>query len=74
MNISLIQKKDVDNIKDVKIDRELPKTQRIIEFLENVKNPYVFTINGMKVKMEFSEKGNDINQCLENLIKSRTIS
>ena len=70
-NVNITQKKDIDKIENIKIDNSLPKERRIIDFLESVKNPYMFEINGSKVKFEFSEKGLSINQCFENLIKDR---
>ena len=71
--MNLIEKKDIDKIEDINVDIDLPKTQRIINFLREVKNPYVFIVDGLKVKLEFSEKGKDINQCFENLIINKIV-
>lgn len=70
-SVKFVQENDIDNIKDVNIDTKLSKADRMIEFLRNVKNPYMFIIDGMKVKFEYSEGGSSINQCLENLIMNR---
>lgn len=70
-NLKYIQKNDVDDIENVSIDTNLPKLDRIVKFLEMVKNPYIFMVDGMKVKMEFSPDGKDINQCFETLIMNR---
>ena len=50
----------------------MPKKDRMIGFLKKVKNPYVFMVDGLKVKFEYSDKGLNINQCIENLIMNRT--
>lgn len=71
-NLNYIEEKDVDNIEDINIDIDLPKKDRMIGFLQKVKNPYVFMVDGLKVKFEYSDKGLNINQCIENLIMNRT--
>ena len=53
-NIKYIQKNEIDEINNVSKDTNLPKVDRIMNFLDKVKNPYMFIINGMKVKMEFT--------------------
>ena len=63
--------KDMDNIENLNVDINLPKADRMLVFLQNVKNPYAFIVNGLKVKFEYSDKGLNINQCIENLIMNR---
>ena len=66
-NLNYIQEKDIDNIEEINVDINMPKKDRMIGFLKKVKNPYVFM-----VKFEYSDKGLNINQCIENLIMNRT--
>ena len=61
----------MDNIENLNVDINLPKADRMLVFLQNVKNPYAFIVNGIKVKFEYSDKGLNINQCIENLIMNR---
>lgn len=70
-NIKYIQKNEIDEINNVSIDTNLPKVDRIMNFLDKVKNPYMFIINGMKVKMEFTPTGKNITECIETLIMNR---
>jgi hypothetical protein len=70
-NIKYIDEKDMDNIENLNVDINLPKADRMLVFLQNVKNPYAFIVNGLKVKFEYSDKGLNINQCIENLIMNR---
>ena len=70
-NIKYIQKNEIDEINNVSIDTNLPKVDRIMNFLDKVKNPYMFIINGMKVKMEFTSTGKNITECFETLIMNR---
>lgn len=71
-NLNYIQEKDIDNIEEINVDINMPKKDRMIGFLKKVKNPYVFMVDGLKVKFEYSDKGLNINQCIENLIMNRT--
>ena len=56
-NIKYIDEKDMDNIENLNVDINLPKADRMLVFLQNVKNPYAFIVNGLKVKFEYSDKG-----------------
>lgn len=70
-DIRCVDEKDIDNIENINVDVDLPKPERMIKFLQKVKNPYVFMVNGLKVKFEYSDKGLNINQCIENLIMNK---
>ena len=70
-NIKYIEEKDIDNIENINVDINLPKTDRMLKFLQKVKNPYAFIVDGLKVKFEYSDNGLNINQCIENLIMNR---
>ena len=37
---------DVDELGTIKIDRRKSSNERILDFLTQVKNPYVFKVNG----------------------------
>ena len=64
---------DVDEISSIKIDRRKSCNERILDFLTQVKNPYVFKVNGKLVRMSFAENGPTVDecltQCLENLYR-----
>lgn len=70
-NIKYIQNDEIDDIENVSIETNLPKLDRIVKFIEKVKNPYIFLIDGMKVKMEFAPAGKDISQCFEKILLNR---
>ncbi len=65
---------DVDDIKDMKIDRRKSRDERILDFISKTKNPYIFKVNGKLVRIRFSEDSNltaddCLTRCLENLYK-----
>ena len=33
----------------------------------------MFTVDGIKVKFEYSDNGPDINECVENLIRNKNV-
>lgn len=50
------------DIGEIKIDRELPRKERMLSFINEVRNPFCFICNGMVVKTSYS----DTNESLEN--------
>jgi len=71
-NIKLedINPDDVDEISDIKIDRKKSSDERILDFLTEVKNPYVFKVNGKLVRMSFSENGPTADECLTRVLEN----
>lgn len=56
---------DISTLTDIgkiKINRELPKADRLRAFVREVKNPFCFICNGMVVKISYC----DTNESLEN--------
>lgn len=73
MKLEDINPDEVDELSSIKIDRRKTSNERILDFLTQVKNPYVFKVNGKLVRMSFSENGSTadecLTQCLENLYR-----
>lgn len=63
-----IDPNDVDEITDLKIDKRKSSNERILDFLNNVKNPYVFKYKGRLVKYSFSENSKSADDCLSDLL------
>ena len=57
------------DIRDVSVNRELPKEERIAEFVGKIKNPYLFKCGKYIVKASFSENGQTLEECIKGLIK-----
>lgn len=60
----------VDDLEDIKINRKKSSNERIIDFINNCTNPYVFKVNGRLVKLEFSNNEDTAENCLTKVIKS----
>lgn len=71
-NIKLedINPDDVDEISSIKIDRRKPSNERILDFLTQVKNLYVFKTNGKFVRFNFSENGPTADECLTRVLEN----
>ena len=42
------------DIRTVAVDKELPREERIAEFVRQIKNPYLFKVSDIAVKIEFA--------------------
>jgi len=70
MKLEDINPDDVDEISSIKIDRRKPSDERILDFLTQVKNPYVFKVNGRLVRFSFSENGPTSDDCLTRVLEN----
>ncbi len=56
------------DIKDVKVDSNLPKEERINEFVRQIKNPYHFKCGDFEVIASFTENGPTLEECVKGLL------
>ena len=70
MKLDDINPDDVDELSSIKIDRRKSSDERILDFLTQVKNPYVFKVNGKLVRMGFAENGPTAEECLTNVLEN----
>lgn len=55
VDIQSVQQTSLVDIKNVKVDKSLKKTERISDFLAQIRNPYCFLCDGVTVKIRFAE-------------------
>ena len=67
MNNSLNPQALVD-IRDVCVDKDLPKQERINEFVRQIKDPYHFRCGKFVVTARFAEDGPTLEECLQRII------
>lgn len=58
------------DIRGIKIDTNLPPDQRMINYLEQVKNPYCFLCGDSAVCVRFEPAGGELNSKLKNFFIS----
>lgn len=68
--LSEININDVDEITDIKINKRKSSNDRILDFLNTVKNPYVFKHNGRLVRIGFADTNITADECLTNVLKN----
>jgi hypothetical protein len=79
MNITLEQLRSVDicsvdpttliDIRSVSTDIELSQNECLKDFVRQIKNPYCFTVDGVIVKLDFSDKMPSFTERFESLIQ-----
>ena len=68
IKISEINKKNLADIKDIKINAAQPIKIRFEKYLNEVKNPYCFLCGDTTVKIEFSDNGEPFEEYLVNYL------
>ena len=61
---------DVDEISNIRIDKRKSSNERILDFLNSVKNPYAFKVNGRIDKISFSITEKTADDCLTDVLKN----
>ena len=70
IEVNEVNKDDVDELSDIKISRKKSKEEKILDFISNTKNPYIFKVNGKLVKLEFTDNGTNAEDDITNIMKS----
>lgn len=65
-NIETINRKEMAELSAIHIRRDLPYEEKILDFLEQIKNPYCFLCGDIPVKVCFTDNGPKLGQTLEN--------
>ena len=70
VNIGTVDADSLRDIRDIKIDPNLSKEERIAEFLRQIGNPYCFRCNGCVVQVSFTETERTLEDCLQDYFSS----
>lgn len=57
------------DIRDVTVEKDLPKEQRIESFVRQIKNPYRFRCGDFVVNASFSSSGITLEECLKGILR-----
>ena len=71
IEVNEVEKENMDSIDNIDINKDKPSNIRILEFLKQSTNPYMFLIDNMIVKIEYGEKGTKLKDCINNLIQDK---
>lgn len=56
------------DIRDVKINPDLPIDEKIKSFVEQVRNPYHFRVGKVKVRVSYADTDNTLNDSFARLL------
>ena len=70
VNIEAVDAESLVDIRDVKINTDLSKEERIAQFLNQIGNPYCFRCNGCVVQVSFTETERTLEDCLQDYFSS----
>ena len=59
---------DLVDIRDVCVDKDLPRQERINEFVRQIKDPYHFRCGKFVVTARVAEDGPTLEECLQRII------
>lgn len=57
------------DIRSVKVNRDLPKDERIADFIKQIRNPYLFKCGKYIVSASFSENGQTLEECVKGILR-----
>lgn len=60
---------DLVDIRNIVIDKKQPIENRILSFVEQIKNPYLFKVGNIAVKVNFNNNNATLQERLENYLK-----
>ena len=71
MNISTQpeDRDDLVDIRDVSVNKDLPKEERIAAFVKQIKNPYRFRCGDFVINACFASGGASIEDCLKGILR-----
>ena len=56
------------DIRDVKIDKTLPVEERVISYVKQIKNPYMFKVGNTVVRVSYTEAGPSLQELVEQML------
>lgn len=71
VDIRTVSRDDLVDIRDVVIDQDAPKEERIKSFLRQIKNPYCFRVGNVVVKTTFEDTDVTLDDRLEHYLRNK---
>ena len=70
-NLATIDRDELADIRDVKVNTALPKRERILDFIRQIGNPYCYRYGKYVVKVSFSDTDISLEDRLEAYIRTK---
>lgn len=70
LDVTSVNPDELVDVRDVQIDESLDDVERIKDYIEKIKNPYIYKCGDYIVKLEFdNESGITLEELIEELAK-----
>ena len=69
IDVTSVNPDELVDIREVHIDENLNDADKIQDYIEKIKNPYVYKYGDYIVKLEFENEGSTLGELLEELIE-----
>lgn len=70
VDVSTVDRDTLMDIRDVQVDRTLPRGQRFADFLRQIGNPYCYRCGKAVVKISFADTDATLEDRLEHYLKT----
>lgn len=75
LDICTVNKNQLKELTDIKIDMNLPINQRIENFFDSIGNPFLFKVNGTAVKIAYNDcNSKTLDECLLHYLTNKNNS
>jgi hypothetical protein len=67
----LVNQTDITALVDqrtVNINRELPKSERLVDYVKQIKNPYHYKCGTVTISAYFPDEAPSFEECMQNLM------
>ena len=71
MDIAAIDRDSLVDIRSVHVDTSLPKKERMLDFIRQIKNPYLFRHGKYVVKISFTDTDITLEQRLADYVRAK---
>lgn len=68
MSCTISSTPDLVDIREVTVDKSIPRDERVAEFVRQIRNPYHFRCGKFEVTARFAEDGPTLEECLQRII------
>lgn len=71
IDIRTVDKSTLTDLKDIKINTNKPICDRLLDFIKQVNNPYCIIVDGIAVKMSFSDTSETMNDRIKTYFMNK---
>lgn len=71
VDVRTVSRDDLVDIRDVVINQDQPKVERIKSFIRQIRNPYCFKVGNVVVKTVFADTDVTLDDRLEHYLRNK---